>query len=134
MQNDRTRQIEVEMRKLFRDSPPGPFRPFAVFEERLDRIVVLTRDCSVTETRVNDVLVMLENNYPGDGEERYVGFVIEGARGFLAACGFSADEPPRLQTILNVLAGLPGSADHRDTLAHLLTEHRLDTIELSNEA
>jgi hypothetical protein len=55
----------------------GEFRPRAVFDTRLDCIRVITRDCSVMETRVNELLTVLEANYPRG--RKCVGFTIKGA-------------------------------------------------------
>ena len=55
----------------------GEFRPRALFDARLDCIRVVTRDCSVTETRINELLTVLEANYPRG--RKCVGFTIKGA-------------------------------------------------------
>ena len=53
------------------------FRPRALLDTRLDCIRVITRDCSVMETRVNELLTVLEANYPRG--RKCVGFTIKGA-------------------------------------------------------
>src|SRR5690349_16367339 len=59
-----------------------PFEPFVTYDRPMDRIWVLTRDCSICEVSVGGVLILLENNYPEEGQEKCVGFAIEPAQRF----------------------------------------------------
>jgi len=47
MGNGETERIGEEIRKLFPDNKP--FKPFAIYIERLDRILVVTKDCRKRE-------------------------------------------------------------------------------------
>src|SRR5688572_25199898 len=93
-------RIEAELSKLFSGEARG-FRPFVIFDEHLDCIRVVTRDCSMTETRVNELLTILEDNYPDRPEAKYVGFTIKGARHFCLDRGLKAEGPIRLAELLD---------------------------------
>lgn len=54
------------------------FAPIAYYDKHLDCIRVEIRDCSVTETRVNDIFTVFEDNYPENGQREYVGFTVKG--------------------------------------------------------
>ena len=75
-----------KLNKLVRDAMGDrvnkPFRPFAVFDSSLDRVVVLNQDCSYTEIRISRALAILEKNYPQEGENKYIGLEIWGIRHF----------------------------------------------------
>ena len=79
------------------------FRPCAYFDEPLDCIRVIARDCSVTETRVSPRLTVLEDNYadPGAGRELYVGFTIKGAKHFCQEQGIDLTVPVSLSELLD---------------------------------
>lgn len=81
----------------------GEFRPCAIFQERLDCIKVLVRDCSVASTRVNEIVTVLEDLHykPGQGIERYVGFTLKGVRWFCKKQGISTSEPVKIAHILD---------------------------------
>jgi hypothetical protein len=80
------------------------FRPCAFFDDRLDCIRVISRDCSVLETRINEVVTILEDNYyPESGQERYVGFTIKGARHFCQQHGLDTSKAVDLSKLLDAL-------------------------------
>jgi hypothetical protein len=80
------------------------FRPCAFFDNGLDCIRVFTRDCSVTEERVNDWLTVLVDNYPVPGVNRFVGFTIKGVRHFCQEYGLqNRSGPIRLGGLLDAL-------------------------------
>lgn len=54
----------------------GPFRPFAVFDKELDRVVVQWRDCSVVEVEIAPELARYDDMHAGERE--CVGFEIRG--------------------------------------------------------
>ena len=89
-------KTQDEIQALVREAFAGEvtrFRPCAFFDERLDCIRVVARDCSVLEERINDrVTVLLDNYYPGMGRKQYVGFTIKGAKHFCQQQGW---EPRR---------------------------------------
>ena len=82
---------------------PGEFRPCAYFDEPLDCIRVIVRDCSVTEWRVSRQLTVLEDNYPNEsvGRDLYVGFTIKGARHFCQQHGIDLTVPVKLSQLLD---------------------------------
>jgi len=69
--------VQEGVQQFFADAE-GEFQPFAVYHERLDRIRVLVRDCSVTETRIDDFITVLEDNYPEQDKQKFIGFTIKG--------------------------------------------------------
>lgn len=84
---------------------PGAFRSCAIFNGRLDFIRVLVRDCSVTSTRINEVVSVLEDTHykPGQGSERYIGFTLKGVRRFCRERGIGTDGPVRITEILDAI-------------------------------
>lgn len=88
----------------------GQFRPGAFFDDRLDCIRVIAKDCSFLETRINEHLTVLEDNYAKDSDATpYVGFTIKGARHFCYNNGFSLEAPIQLSALLDaVLRSFPG--------------------------
>ena len=76
------KNVADKVRSLFSDEPSIEFKPFAMFDEPLDCIRVIVRECSITETRINSLLTVLEDNYPEPEQQKYVGFTIKGARHF----------------------------------------------------
>jgi hypothetical protein len=79
------------------------FRPFAVFDQPLDCIRVITRDCSVTEIRIDDFLTVLEANYPVSGSDEYVGFTIKGVAHLCESHGIPASGPWKLADFLDAI-------------------------------
>jgi hypothetical protein len=85
-------------------STSGQFRPGAFFDDRLDCIRVVTRDCSVLETRINGYLTVLEASYPNENDPTpFVGFTIKGARHFCSETGLSLDAPIRVGNLLDAI-------------------------------
>lgn len=123
-------RITRKIRELFADEH-GPFRPFALFEEELNRILVLVKDCSVTKERINALLTVFEDNYP-EGSRIYVGFAIEGARQFCSENGLPAEGEIRLAAVLDALnATCPKHTSFvNEHLRPLLAEFCLNTITL----
>jgi len=80
------------------------FRPFALYDDRLDCIRVITRDCSVTDVRVNGRITLLEDNHAGSNKAfKYVGFTIKGAKHLCRECGFDLNLPVRISDLLDVI-------------------------------
>jgi len=79
------------------------FRPCAYYDEPLDCIRVIARDCSVNEWRVSRLLTVLEDNYPNPeaGRELYVGFIIKGARHFCQQQEIDLTTPVQLSELLD---------------------------------
>jgi len=101
-------QVGALVRKAF-TGESGAFRPCAWFDERLDCIRVVAKDCSVLEKRVSDRLTILEDNYyPGPGRTKVVGFTIKGARHFCNENGLSLSTSIKMTTLLDaILASFP---------------------------
>jgi hypothetical protein len=101
-------EIAAHVREAFAGKP-GRFRPCEFFDDRLDCIRVIARDCSVLETRVNQFITVLEDNYyPESGEKRYVGFTIKGARHFCQEHNFDLSTPIDMSALLDaILASFP---------------------------
>lgn len=96
-------EIGSQVRQAFAGKT-AKFRPCAYFDDRLDCIRVLSRDCSVLETRINEVLTILEDNYyPESGQERYVGFTIKGARHFCQQHNLSTSTAVDISELLDAL-------------------------------
>ena len=103
-----TETLAALVRGTFREET-GEFRPCAFFDEPLDCIRVMTRDCSVTETRVSDLMTVLEDNYydPGSGGKRFVGFTIKGAKHFCnARPRWTPQKRPLIDTSKPAISGM----------------------------
>ena len=110
-------KIESHVKDAFAHGWEG-FRPCAYFDERLDCIRVITRDCSVLETRINPVLTLLEDNYHSESKgKRYVGFTIKGASHFCHQRGISLAAPVSIGKLLDAIA-----AQFPETLVQLAVE------------
>jgi len=83
-----------------------PFKPVAYYDEDLDCIRVVVRECSTTEVRINRALTLLEDNFPNAGDDKFVGFNIKGVRYFCAEKGWSLDHPIRLSSLLDAIVRL----------------------------
>ena len=99
---------EQELGALIKEAfpgEPGGFHPCAIFQDRLDCIRVIVRDCSITATRLNGVLTVLEDTHykPGLDVELYVGFTIKGVRHFCQEHGIRIDSPVRIAEILDAI-------------------------------
>lgn len=79
----------------------GEFRPCAYYDEPLDCIRVIARDCSVNEWRVSRLLTVLEDNYADPNGDLYVGFTIKGARHFCQQQGIDLTAPVKLSELLD---------------------------------
>jgi hypothetical protein len=103
-------QIGEQVRDAFRGKSTK-FRPCAFFDDRLDCIRVIARDCSVLETRINKHLTLLEDNYAESEQKRYVGFTVKGARHFCQEHGFDLSTPIDIGRLLDaILASSPEPA------------------------
>jgi len=115
--------------------PTGEFRPCAFFDDRLDCIRVIARDCSVLETRINPVLTVLEDNYFEEAHQKqYVGFTIKGARHFCAEHGFNLNAPINLSDLLDaILKAFPNVAVELFVNAiakPLVKEEKIERVEI----
>jgi hypothetical protein len=111
----------------------GPFRPCAFFDDRLDCIRVIARDCSVLENRINPALTVLEDNYSQDADRtRYVGFTLKGARHFCSGNGFDLNAPIEISALLDaVLRSFPGIAVEMFAIARpLVKDEKIERVEM----
>lgn len=103
-----------EVTALVREAAPdgfGEFRPCAFFDERLDCIRVMTKDCSVREDRVNDWLTILIKNHSGASRKECVGFTLKGACHLFSKYGWEASEVISMSDLLDaVLRSFPETA------------------------
>jgi hypothetical protein len=95
-----------DISEFIKGNAQSQFKPVAYYDERLDCVRVITRDCSVSEYRVNDFLTIAEDSHPTDLADRYVGFTIKGIRHFVR----KNDKPEILELAVmldKILADLP---------------------------
>jgi hypothetical protein len=96
-------QLE-DLVRLHLSEAASDFRPCAFFDDRLDCIRVIARDCSVLEERINDRLtVFVDNYYPKPGRSQYVGFTIKGARHFCNAHGLNLSASIKMTQVIDAL-------------------------------
>ena len=131
--------LETLVRGAFSGRGAGGFRPCALYDEPLDCIRVFSRDCSVTEIRINSLITVLEENYPASGSSRkYVGFTINGARHFCKENGLDLATPIKLTEILDkIFASSPTLLIRMfvDGFARpLVEEQNIKTVDLSKAA
>ena len=109
------------------------FRPCAVFDDRLDCIRIVTRDCSVTETRVSDLITILEPNHPREGRKKCVGFTVKGARHFCNKYGLDMSAPVRMSALLDALMrsapSLVVEAVIQNIVRPLVEEEKIEQVE-----
>jgi hypothetical protein len=115
----------------------GDFRACAFFDDRLDCIRVIARDCSVLETRINETLTVLEDNYYLEsGNNKYVGFTVKGARYFCRQHGFDLSTPIDVSALLDaILATFPDKLVELvvDGIARpLVKEGKIERVEVSS--
>ena len=100
-------ETHVDIKQLVKDSfidEQRAFRPCAFFDERLDCIRVIARDCSVLEERINDrVTVLIDNYYPEPGRRQYVGFTLKGAKHFCREQGWYSSRSIKMTAFLDAL-------------------------------
>ena len=130
-----TEEIAVQVREALAEYG-GEFRPCAFFDVRLDCIRVVVRDCSILETRINEALTVLEDNYYQEsGKRRYVGFTIKGAAYFCKHHGFDLSVPVNIGKLLDaILTSFPSKMAELavDGIARpLAEEERIEKVDLS---
>jgi len=128
-----------EIRGILNESFSGDrsaFRPCAFFDERLDCIRVIARDCSVTETRLNTLITVLEANHIGPGKRECVGFTIKGASHFCESHGLDLAMPIKISNLLDaVLRAMPNIVVEHfvDSMARpLVAEGKIERVEIGS--
>jgi hypothetical protein len=125
-------EIRANIREDF-SADLGKFHSCAFFDDRLDCIRVIGSDCSVTETRVNGLITVLEANYPPEGRRKCVGFTIKGARHFCKEHNLNLTTPIKISDLLDaILIAMPNVVVETfiDCLARpLVTEQKIEQVE-----
>ena len=113
-----------KLSKLVRRHSEGvaAFSPCAFYDDRLDCIRIIARDCSVLEERINDrITVLVDAHYPRpdtpDNQQQYVGFTIKGARHFCKENGLAAGTIKMTELLNAVLKTCP------EVAVQLVVEH-----------
>ncbi|MBI4155868.1 MAG: hypothetical protein HY507_01380 [Candidatus Zambryskibacteria bacterium] len=123
-----------EIREVF-DKNPRPFKPVAYYDEPLDAIRVITADCSFTEVQIasNNYLTLFERNHVEEGQARYVGFTIEGARRLCREHGLKSRGLVNVSGILAFLSLIEkdGRAKGaiREIALPILEDNHIDNVE-----
>ena len=132
---NRIEYIKAKMKEIFRGMSQEPFRPLAFYDKVFDRILIQTRDCSIMEVRINEILTMLEDNYPEASENKHVGFAIECASAFCTRYGLLSDRTVGTVSLNAVLDSLcrefPGNSSAIDTARGILNSFNLDAVKLT---
>lgn len=81
--SEKLRKLESLVVDSIEGKEVAEFKPLIYYDEGLDCVRVVVRDCSVVERRVNTFLTIYEDNYPVPNEEPYVGFSLKGVKHFL---------------------------------------------------
>lgn len=132
---DEERRIAELVREAFREAgvdPDAPFRPVAFWHKELNTIVVVVRDCSACHVRVNDGLTLMEDQYPEDDEDRYVGFEVHATPGFYENEGLLSGGSVELNQALDMLVRkFPGDLLQIEICRTLLGRLETTTVELA---
>lgn len=115
----------------------GIFRPCAFFDDRLDCIRIITKDCSILEERINNRVTILRDLYSPLGRKECVGFTIKGAFHFCQQHGWSQSRPIQMSKLLDaIVASAPEQAVRVfiDYVARPLVEaQNIDTVETDSD-
>jgi hypothetical protein len=82
----------------------GMFRPCAYFEDRLDCIRVITKDCRVLEERLNARITIHWNLQPAASQRECVGFTFKGALHFCERHSLDITRPIEIGAFLDAIA------------------------------
>jgi len=131
-------EIATLVRSSFADKD-GKFHPCAFFDNRLDCIRVIARDCSFLETRINETLTVLEDNYyPELGHRKYIGFTVKEARYFCKQHSFDLKTPISVSALLDaLLATFPDKMVEMfiDGIARpLVKEEKIEKVEVEDRS
>jgi len=124
--------------QLVRDLIPeslGEFKPFAFYQEQMDRIQVVTADCSVTEITITNNLSLLQRNHTEYGQLTYVGFVLEGARHFCRTNDLPFEGEVKISTIIERMAKVDTKSMPAilDIALPMLQDHGIDEVEFPSD-
>jgi len=82
---------------------PERFAPYAVFDQHLDCIRVLTADVSVCEVRVDEAITVYRSNFPAETGQSYVGFTLKGVNHLFHELGLELDRAFKVSEILDTI-------------------------------
>lgn len=116
---------EYWLEEFLKEHPPKPFRPIAYYDKRRDAITFKIRDCSVEEFEIEDYpFVLLIDNHPEIGQQKFIGFVIERAKDLLKAINTSKPEVlkngVKILDVLKEMLNLRPSIDIEATTAQFI--------------
>lgn len=83
--------LHCDLKGLIDEYGYHEFVPCAYYDKHLDCIRVQTRDCSITEVRLDSVFTIYQANHAGNIE--FVGFTIKGVRHFVNEHGLPSEGP-----------------------------------------
>lgn len=107
-----TRQEDITdlVRTAFSGTTPT-FRACAFFDNRLDCIRVITKDCAVLEERINDRVTILLDLYSTRGKRECVGFTLKGAYHLCQQHKWDVSRPIQIGELLDgIIASVPEKA------------------------
>ncbi len=125
--------LENLVRNHFHDHPQ-PFKPIAYWQDSLDQLIVIVKDCSFSEHYPARPLplIFLEDNYSTDEADRYAGFIVDGAKDFCGAHRLIREESVCLPELLDTLkAVFPEHAVHVDIARRIIEKYHLYTTAIS---
>lgn len=87
--------------ELFKKYPQKMFGPKAYYDQWRDAIYFEIRDCSITEHEIGgNSFILLEDNHPEHGQQKYIGFVIRDVKVLFATFRMPLKGGIRLLNIL----------------------------------
>lgn len=103
-------EINALMKEAFQGHSSA-FRPCAFFDDRLDCIRVISKDCNVLEERINDRVTILLDLYPKQGRKECIGFTLKGAYHLCKENQWDPMRPIKMSKLLDaILASIPEKA------------------------
>jgi hypothetical protein len=111
-------------------SNSGAFHPFAVYDEKLDCIRVMWRDCSDKEIRVSDLVTIVVDRFSDTAE--CVGVTIKGVAHICETCDIPPDAPWKLADFIDAVLKLDTPIGRRTLKREVkpeLEERQIDDVE-----
>lgn len=98
-----TGQIALEIGKLVGRQGLRGFKPVAYYDFHMDCIRIELRDSSFSEERMNEVITLLEDNYPLPNRQATAGIMVKGVKHFFTEVGLPLEGIVRVTNILDEL-------------------------------
>jgi hypothetical protein len=117
--------IANEIRELFGGEGIKPFKPVAYYDFHMDCIRVELRDCSFTEKRIDELVTLLEDNYPAGNRIEVAGLTIKGVKHLFIEAGLP------LEGILSITAILDELVKKHPDLAEMAIYKIINQMDLS---